>query len=365
MTKKIRVLVVDDSAFMRKTISGMLALDPEIEIVGAAPDGNFALKSIPELNPDVITMDVEMSGMDGITTLKHVMEKFPRPVIMVSALTKEGAEVTLNALNFGAVDFLQKPSGTISLDMKSQANILIEKVKNASKVDPTKLKKIKPAFIRKAVDVKPGDIKSDVKGIALKPCKSVVAIGVSTGGPQTLLNMIPQIPETIPAAILIVQHMPPTFTEIFAKRLDSVSQINVKEASNGDVLEEGTAYIAPGDYHMFAVKGLGSKYVIKIRREPYDTLHRPSVDIMMESVAKTFGSRIIGILMTGMGHDGVEGMKMIRAGGGRTIAEDESTAVIFGMPKAAINAKCVEYVLPYPEITNKINELITGSKFRV
>lgn len=361
MTKKIKVLVVDDSAFMRKTISGILNLDQEIEVVGTAPDGNFALKSIPELNPDVITMDVEMSGMDGITTLKHVMERFPRPVIMVSALTRGGAEVTLNALNLGAVDFLQKPSGTISLDMKTQAKILIEKIKDASKVNLNKLNRRPISSINKAeaINIKTREKKEDTKGRSpLIHCKSVVAIGVSTGGPQTLLNMIPMIPGSIPAAILIVQHMPPTFTEIFAKRLDNVSQIKVKEGCDRDILEEGTAYVAPGDFHMFTEKGLNSRYIIKIRREPYDTLHRPSVDVMMESVANTFGRHIIGVLLTGMGHDGADGMKKIRAAGGRTIAEDESTAVIFGMPKAAINANCVEYVLPYPEIPGKIDELI-------
>lgn len=361
MANKIRVLVVDDSAFMRKTIADILKIDPEIEVVGTAPDGNFALKSIEELKPDVITMDVEMSGMDGITTLKHIMERFPKPVVMVSALTKEGAEVTLNALSIGAVDFLQKPSGTISLDLKTQAKALTEKVKAASKVIPRRISINMAASSRKTSAVINNDRASNkVSGLtSSSPCKKVVVIGVSTGGPQTLLNMIPQIPVSIPAAILIVQHMPPTFTAVFAKRLNNLSQINVKEAEDGDVLEIGKAYIAPGDFHMTTDRNLNS-YVLKIRREPYDILHRPSVDVMMESVAKTFGKNIVAVILTGMGHDGTEGMKKIKAGGGKTIAEDESTAVIFGMPKSAIKSNCIDHVLPYPKIPQKISELLTG-----
>ncbi len=366
MEKKIKVLVVDDSAFMRKTITGILSIDPEIEVIGAAPDGNFALKFIEGTKPDVITMDVEMSGMDGITTLKHVMERFPTPVIMLSALTEKGAEVTLNALSIGAVDFLQKPSGTISLDLKKQAKVLIEKVKGAAKVDPRSLKARKFTPVKKTEP--PAEKKLPGLGLASKSaekqplvsCRTVVAIGVSTGGPQTLLNMMPKIPESIPAGILIVQHMPPTFTAIFSKRLDGVSKIRVKEGKEGDIVEAGTAYIAPGDFHMTVEKGFNKKFVIKIRREPFDTLHRPSVDVMMESVAKLFtGKNVLGVILTGMGHDGVEGMKKIKASGGKTIAEDESTAVIFGMPKAAINSKCVDHILPYPDIPQKISELLT------
>ncbi len=360
MEKKIKVLVVDDSAFMRKTISGILNIAPDIEVVGTAPDGKFALQSIKDLNPDVITLDVEMSGMDGITTLHHIMEKNPKPVVMISALTKQGAEVTLNALNLGAVDFLQKPSGTISLDMKTQSKQIIEKVKAASKVTVKRSHKHLSDLVSKRSESKVMTIekKQDAKKGPMVSCKRVVAIGVSTGGPQTLLNMFPKIPASINAAILIVQHMPPTFTDIFAKRLDTVSQITVKEACDGDIMEAGSAYVAPGDFHMTTDKGINSKNIIRIRREPYDTLHRPSVDIMMESVAKNFGKSIVGVLLTGMGHDGVEGMKKIKAGGGKTIAEDESTAIIFGMPKAAIKSKCVDHVLPYPKIVEKVVELL-------
>lgn len=368
MTNKIKVLVVDDSAFMRKAISSILNMDPEIEVVQAVPDGNLALKAIPALNPDVVTLDVEMAGMDGIATLRHIMERFPRPVIMVSALTKEGAEVTMDSLRLGAVDFLQKPSGTISLDMKTQARVLIEKVKTAAKIDIKKLN-ITPA----PLSVDRSNILLRKKGLSnlesnvipldhgtrlLRPAKKIVAIGVSTGGPQTLLNMIPHIPADISAGILIVQHMPPTFTAIFANRLNSVSQIEVNEARDGDIIEDGKAYLAPGDFHMIAAKGINSKPVIKIQREPYDTLHRPSVDVMMKSAAERFGRYIVAVLLTGMGNDGAEGMLKIRAAGGRTIAEDESTAVIFGMPKAAIKNNSVEFVLPYPDIPKKITGLI-------
>lgn len=365
MTKEIRVLVVDDSAFMRKTISGILNMDPDINIVGTAPDGNFALKDIEALNPDVITLDVEMGGMDGITTLKHVMERFPKPVIMVSALTKEGAEVTLNALNLGAVDFLQKPSGTISIDMKTQAKILIEKVKAAALIDPAKLIRRRTPFIPvrpKPTATLPGSVTALNKlkaGIFTIFSRNVVAIGVSTGGPQTLLNIFPEIPADIPAAILIVQHMPPTFTQIFAKRLDSVSQVKVIEASDGDVIEVGTAYLAPGDFHMTVETGLNSKKIIRIKREPFDTTYRPSVDVMMESVAKHYGKNIVGVILTGMGHDGAASMLKIKAGGGKTIAEDESTAVIFGMPKSAIKNNCIDHVLPYHDIAKKISDLVS------
>lgn len=368
MAEKIKVLVVDDSAFMRKAISSILNTDTEIEVVQAVPDGILALKAIPVLNPDVVTLDVEMAGMDGITTLRHIMERFPRPVIMVSALTKEGAEVTMDSLSLGAVDFLQKPSGTISLDMKTQAMALISKVKAAAKIDikrlnitpaPLAVNRSKNLLRGKNLLVSEGNLIPTGHGqISARPAKKIVAIGVSTGGPQTLLNMIPHIPSEIDAGLLIVQHMPPTFTTIFANRLNSVCQIEVKEAVDRDIIEDGKAYLAPGDFHLTVTKGRNSIPMIKIQREPYDTLHRPSVDVMMKSVAEHFGKNIVGILLTGMGNDGAEGMLKIRAAGGRTIAEDESTAVIFGMPRSAIKNNSVEFILPYPEIPKKIAGLI-------
>ncbi|MEE8358245.1 MAG: chemotaxis response regulator protein-glutamate methylesterase [Candidatus Hydrothermarchaeales archaeon] len=329
----LKALVVDDSAFMRKVISDILNSDPDIEVIATARDGQDAIDKAVKLNPDVITMDVEMPRVDGISALAYLMRKHPTPVVMVSAVTQEGADKTLTALEYGAVDFVAKPSGSISLDIDLIRDEIIKKIKSASKV---KMKRISITQPKKEI------IKKRFKS---QTNQTVVIIGSSTGGPPALLEILPRIPPNFPAWILIVQHMPKGFTKSLAERLDERCAINVKEAESGDRFEPGTALIAPGDYHMKIKDSC-----VKLDKNP--RLHgvRPSVDPTMISATKNFYNNIVGIILTGMGDDGAEGMETIKENGGRTIAQDEDSCVIFGMPKMAIAKGCVDQVVPLKRI---------------
>jgi len=327
------VLVVDDSLFMQKVISNLLSSDPKISVVGTARNGEEALCKIPELKPDVITLDIEMPRMDGLTTLKHIMKTHPLPVIMLSALTQEGAEDTFKALAYGAVDYVPKPSGQISLDLKLVKNELIAKIKAATSAKLLKHRIKNLSLVAKSFDSK----------------DKVITIGASTGGPQALTEILTRLPKDIPPT-LIVQHMPSGFTKAFAERLDKTCKFEVKEAERGDRVSEGLALIAPGDYHMTVAKNG------RIQLEKGSRINnvRPAVDPMMYSAAETYGSKVIGVLLTGMGRDGAKGMKAIKEKGGITIAQDEKTSVVFGMPKAAIEEGCVDVVLPLHKIPLEI-----------
>jgi len=343
----IKVLIVDDSSFMRQELTRIIASDPEIEVVGTAFDGVQAIKKAEQLKPDVITLDIEMPQMDGLTALKHIMISNPTPVVVISSVTQRGAEQTFEALRLGAVEIIAKPSGTISLNIKQQSNIIIAKIKAASKVDCTKFKKsdyIKPVVEKKSVFIPTQKNK----------CSHIVAIGVSTGGPNTLLNIIPKLPADLPACILIVQHMPPVFTKSFAERLDNVSNLYVKEAENEDYLTDGTVYVAPGGFHMSVTK----RKKIMIGKEPEDTLHRPAVDVMMNSIADIFSDNVTGVILTGMGKDGAQGLKKLHDKGAKTIAESQKTAVVYGMPREAYEIGAVDYVLDNTLINNKIITLV-------
>jgi two-component system chemotaxis response regulator CheB len=319
----VRVLVVDDSALMRKLIPQILAADSSIQVVGTAMDGNFGLKKIQELKPQVVTLDLEMPGMGGLDMLKEIMQRHALPVIVVSSHSTQGAAVTLQALSMGAFDFVAKPSD-VSANMPEIARELIAKIKAAAQsrrvgINPSGL----PRPSAKAA--------LDTKARATR----VVAIGISTGGPQALQYMLPQLPKNFPGTLVIVQHMPEGFTEMFSRRLEEMCAITVKEVQSGDLLLAGRALICPGNRHL-KVKRLALGDVAVLSDEPRVNGHRPSVDILFKSAAEEFGNKTIGVLMTGMGEDGAQGMGMIKAVGGMTIAQSEESCVVFGMPKAAI-----------------------------
>ena len=318
----IRVLVVDDSALMRKLIPQMLAADDSIEVVGTAMDGAFALKKIEELKPGVVTLDLEMPGMNGIEALKEIMRRQPVPVIVFSSHSTEGASVTMKALGLGAFDFVTKPKDATA-HMAETARELIAKVKAAAE------SKLKPRMLLK---VPPKPEKLPVSSAAPN---RVIAIGVSTGGPQALELVLSQLPADFPAAIAVVQHMPEGFTDMFARRLDELCPLRVKEAQSGDVLQPGRVLICPGSRHM-KVKRMPLGPVVVLCDEPHVNGHRPSADVLFRSLAEEFRSQAIGVLMTGMGDDGAEGLGAVKKEGGMTIAQSEESCVVYGMPKAAI-----------------------------
>jgi len=320
--KKVRVLVVDDSALMRKLIPQMLAADEAIDVVGTAMDGSFCLKKIEELKPNVVTLDLEMPGMNGIDTLKEIMRHNPVPVIVFSSHSTEGATVTMKALGLGAFDFVTKPKDA-SAHMRETARELIARVKAAADC------KLKPRMMAGAPS-KP----EKVNAPAGAPNK-VVGIGVSTGGPQALEFVLSQLPGDFPGAITVVQHMPDGFTDMFARRLDEVCPLRVKEAQSGDLLLPGRVLICPGSRHM-KVKRLPLGDIAVLSDEPRVNGHRPSVDVLLKSVAEEFRGNAVGVLMTGMGDDGAEGLGAIKREGGMTIAQSEESCVVYGMPKAAI-----------------------------
>ena len=318
----VRVLVVDDSALMRKLIPQLLGADDSIEVVGTAMDGTFCLKKIEELKPNVVTLDLEMPGMNGIDTLKEIMRHNPVPVIVFSSHSTEGASVTMKALGLGAFDFVTKPKDA-SAHMAETARELIAKVKAAADC------KLKPRMIA-GLPSKPEKPPAPVGS----PNK-IVAIGVSTGGPQALEYVLSTLPGDFAGAITVVQHMPDGFTDMFARRLDEVCPLRVKEAQSGDILLPGRVLICPGNRHM-KVKRLPLGDIAVLSDEPRVNGHRPSVDVLLRSVAEEFRTNAVGVLMTGMGDDGAEGLGAIKKEGGMTIAQSEESCVVYGMPKAAI-----------------------------
>jgi len=322
---RVRVLVVDDSALMRKLIPQMLEGDSAIEVVGTAMDGNFCLKKIEELQPNVVTLDLEMPGMNGIDTLKEIMRRNPLPVIVVSSHSTEGASITLKALGLGAFDFVAKPRDA-SAHMAETAKELISKIKAAAGG-----KVVRPGILQ-GVPTRPEKISITKSG---PPPSKLVAIGISTGGPQALEFLLAQLPPDFPGAIVVVQHMPEGFTDMFARRLDEVSSLRVKEAQSGDHLQAGRVLICPGSRHI-KVKRMGMGDVVVLSDEERVNGHRPSVDVLFRSVAEEYGSQSVAALMTGMGDDGAEGLGAVKKAGGVTIAQSEESCVVFGMPKAAI-----------------------------
>ncbi|NKQ38487.1 MAG: chemotaxis response regulator protein-glutamate methylesterase [Methanosarcinales archaeon] len=360
MIGKIKVLVVDDSAFMRVLISDMISEDDGIEVIGIARNGKEGVLKANSLMPDVITMDVEMPKMNGIEALRLILSERKVPIIMLSALTKKGADTTLEALNIGAFDFITKPSGTISLDIESVKSILISKIKDAyanrknialfSNKQSSSIKNL-TVKSNNHLDFTYGDkkvhrIRTPTES---KLSKKVVIIGASTGGPKALHEIFSELPQDLDACVLAVQHMPPFFTQSLSERLDKASQLIVKEGSNQEQIVNGSAFVAPGDFHMI----IRYKKLL-LNKGPHLHAIRPAIDITMESVALNYGSSVIGVILTGMGKDGAMGISAIKKAGGTTIACDEQTSVIFGMPKEAINTGYVDYVLPLHRIARKI-----------
>lgn len=346
MKEQIKVLVVDDSFFMRKLISDMLSSDPDIEIIDTARDGVEAVNKAAELRPNVVIMDVELPKMDGLTALRNIMSENPMPVVMLTAMDKIEADLAMKSFEYGAVDFVSKPSKPISLDIEEVRDELISKIKTAAEVD---VKKMEVGTVKKVL--------AEKMFVPPPTKKEVLVIGGSTGGPHALSEILPKLHQNFPLAVLIVQHMPEGFTKPFAERLSWQGSIELKEAEDGDPVKPGLALLAPAGQHM-VVKREDEKAVVRLNWGPLVNNMRPSIDVLMKSVAAIYGDRVIGVLLSGMGKDGAAGMKAIKDRGGRTIVQDEATSVIFGMQKVAMELGCVDSVVPLSGIATKIMEVL-------
>jgi two-component system chemotaxis response regulator CheB len=348
MAKKIRVLIVDDSALIRQFLSHLLSQDRNIEVVGVAHDPTGAWKKIETLRPDVLTLDVEMPHMDGLTFLEKLMATTPMPVLMVSSLTEHGCETALRALELGAVDIVTKPKVDIRLGMEELAEELIEKVKAAAVARVwgkayLATSKIAPSVARRTLHA---------ASAMIETTNTIVAIGSSTGGTEAVKEVLEVLPPNSPP-ILITQHMPERFTKTWADRMNSLCRISVKEAEDGDSVLPGHALVAPGNYHMTLARS-GARYLVHLNQDPPVNRHRPSVDVTFASVAKHAGGNSVGIILTGMGNDGAAGLLEMKQSGAYTIAQNESTCVVFGMPKEAIQAGAVDVVLSLGDIPHAL-----------
>ncbi|MDR7315975.1 chemotaxis response regulator protein-glutamate methylesterase [Brevibacillus nitrificans] len=377
---KIRVLVTDDSAFMRKVITDILSSDPEIEVIDRARNGLECIEKCKQLNPDVLTLDIEMPVMNGLDALKSLMSEHPLPIVMLSSLTREGAEATIEALELGAFDFVTKPSGPISLDIHKVGDRLIERVKAASMAKGRWKRAVPRPSIFKKLETKPASVQTPPplstatvpivipstpneiikppirKNLGTRP--RLVALGTSTGGPKALQVVLTAIPADFPAPIAIVQHMPAGFTKSLAQRLNTLSQIRVTEVVDGEILEPGTAYIAPGGYH-FEVRHVNGRLQAHLHQEEPRGGHRPSVDTLFESVSRLTNVDKWAIIMTGMGNDGTKGLKMMKELDSVTsIVEDESTCVVYGMPRSAALAGLADHVAPVDKIPELLCKLV-------
>ncbi len=350
MNHKIRVLVVDDSIFMRKLISDMLSKYDDIEVVAKAKNGEEAVSVINDIPIDVITMDIEMPIMDGITAISKIMDVKPTPIIILSAYAESGAGPTIEALQMGAVDFIRKPSGPISFDIDKIQSELVEKIKNAVKIDVLSQSKKKLIFEKKRYDV--SKLNQNL----------AIVIGASTGGPKALTLVLKEFPYKFPAPILVVQHMPEGFTSQFAEHLNRDCKIDVKEAEDGVLIRRGTAYIAKAGYHMMIESIDEDKNLIRLVKGKKINSVMPSCEPLFDSAAKIYKNNLIGILLTGMGRDGSKGIKTIKKMGGLTIAESKDTAMIFGMPKAAIETGAVDFVKPLNEIPDLVINIMARER---
>lgn len=341
----IRVLVVDDSAFIRKVISRILEKDPGIQVVGTADNGIAALEQIEALHPDVVTMDVEMPRMNGIEALKKIMSTKPLPVIMLSGITQEGANITLDALNMGACDFITKDSGNAGVGLFKIEAELLRKIRDVAR-RRVRLPAPKPQIHmqkRQAVERNASVFNGD---------HHIVSLGASTGGPPALQHILTSLSSSFPVPLVIAQHMPKLFTQSFAERLNHLCQITVKEAENKEPLRPGTALIAPGDSHMAVRKKGKETFVELVADDRY--IYRPSVDLLMDSVARAYESKVVAVILTGMGSDGLAGFREIKSRHGYVIAQDEETCVVYGMPRVVIEARLANAILPIQKIPEEI-----------
>jgi two-component system, chemotaxis family, protein-glutamate methylesterase/glutaminase len=343
----IRVLVVDDSAFMRTTLSRMIASESGLEVAATACSGSEALDKIVALDPDVVTLDVEMPGLNGLQTLHHIMRQFPRPVIMVSAVTEEGADNTFTALAAGAFDYVPKRLSPGSLDVQHIRQDLVTKIRAAAQS-----RRFRPAAT--IPREQPQFSRPDDPDRVFPFAPAIVALGTSTGGPKALQEILPLFPRDLSVPILIVQHMPPGFTAPFAQRLNSLCSVTVREAMHGESIQPGVVYIAPAGIHMRVDRSSDSRAIIFLDTHPEAYLHVPSVDVLMSSVAEVFKNLALGVILTGMGCDGAAGMQAIYRQGGLTIGQDETTCTVYGMPHACAELGILTRVLPLSQIPAQI-----------
>ncbi|PPD24184.1 MAG: chemotaxis response regulator protein-glutamate methylesterase [Methylobacter sp.] len=355
---KIRLIVVDDSALIRKVLTEIFNSDPDLEVVGVAADPFIARDLIKQLNPDMITLDVEMPRMDGISFLRNLMRLRPMPVVMISTLTEKNADVTLQALALGAVDYMPKPTVNVTKTLNDYAEELIAKVKTAAKA------KIK--YTEKSVAPAPGKapvepqekhgvdaiIRADASSRPGKTRDKIIAIGASTGGTEAIKAVVKELPADTPA-IVITQHLPAAFSQSFARHVDMASKMRACIASHGQVVEPGTIYIAPGDQHMLLARD-GNQYVIQLNDGVPVNRHKPAVDVLFRSVAQTAGANAVGVMLTGMGADGAIGMKEMHDAGAKTVVQDEQTSVVWGMPGEAYKLGCADFVKPLQDVAGQI-----------
>ena len=338
----IRVVVGEDSPFMQKLLVDALSADPEIEVVGTASNGREVLRQTVDLEPDCVTLDLEMPHMNGLETLRYIMGEWPTPVVIVSAHTAEGAKMTLKCLEYGAVDFVSKSEGGKSFP----AEDLIEKVKAAAGVDPGKIRFAPPEEL----------LERESAGRLPAHSECVVLIGASTGGPQAIMEILPKLPADLPAGVVIVQHMPPNFTRYFAERLDCRTKLEVKEADEGDGISQGKVLVAPGGLQLFLDENFTQPVVMLLSRNENLRSNCPSVDFALSSFSSVFREKLIAVILTGMGKDGTAGSRAVKNMGGTVLCQDEATSLIFGMPGAVINESLADEVIPLEKLASRITE---------
>ena len=354
---KIKVLIVDDSAVVRQTLCQMLESDPEIEVVGTASDPFMAAERLKSVVPDVITLDIEMPRMDGLTFLQKLMSQHPLPVVMCSSLSASGSESALKALEYGAVDIITKPRVGTKQFIEESRQTICDTVKAAAATRPGRRRQVVHSTLKEVAPKYSADVilERGSSRAMIQTTEKVVAVGASTGGTEALRVFLEMLPEDAPG-IVIVQHMPENFTAAFARRLDSLCRVTVKEAEDNDTVVRGRALIAPGNHHML-LKRRGARYYVEIKDGPLVSRHRPSVDVLFRSAARYAGKNLVGVIMTGMGDDGARSMKEMYDAGAVTIAQDEASCVVFGMPAEAIKHGGVHKVLPLQHIAQEVLRL--------
>lgn len=348
MNKVVRVLVVDDSAYVRKVVKQMLTASPFLEVVGTAHDGEEALELVKTLQPDVVTLDLIMPGMDGLEFLRRQMAIAPLPVVIVSIASESGG-MSLAALDAGAVDFVQKPTALASDKIFEISGELVEKVKTAAGISMTRLKT--PATFREGPP-------PPAAPMAARGLIDMVVIGISTGGPQALKYLIPQLPAVFPVPVAIVLHMPIGYTDMYAKTLDAISALAVAEAGEGEPVRPGRVFIAPAGRHLKFQRNSEGTVLTRLDAQPFDTAHRPAVDVLFESAAKTYGDRVLGVVMTGMGADGKQGAAWIKSQGGAVFTEAEESCVVYGMPRSVVEAGLSDRIISLDRMAQAIMETI-------
>lgn len=365
--RKIRVLIVDDAVVVRKMVGEVLSADPALEVVGAAANGRIGLAKIPQVNPDLVTLDVEMPEMDGLQTLAALRKTYPRlPVIMFSTLTARGAVATLDALSLGANDYVTKPAnvGSVAVGMQRIREDLIPRIKALCPGIVGMERPSLPSLQTLPSETRlPSRPRSSIEQVSHspRPRVDIVAIGVSTGGPNALAELLPQLPADFPVPVVIVQHMPPLFTKLLAERLAAKSAIQVKEGVAGAFLQPGHAWVAPGDFHMVVARDAAAVR-LQMHQDPPENSCRPAVDVLFRSVAKLYGAGALAVVLTGMGQDGLRGCEEIRESGGQILAQDEASSVVWGMPGFVARAGLADKILPLEQIANEITRRVRESR---